>query len=131
MPACSRHTPGFLQLFLCRYLYVCMCICVCMCVCPPQMLLITSGVMWCDMDSILLVKQALQLLYGNCSHYLLYKAEKPSVCLSVHLHFWHADNSAVFASIETGLARNESCVFKQQKFISTSLQNPLFINRSV
>ena len=44
---------------------------------------------------------------------LLYKAEKPSVCLSVHLHFWNADNSVVYASIETGLALNESCVFKE------------------
>ena len=25
--------------------------------------------MWCDMDSIQLVKQILQLLYGNCGHY--------------------------------------------------------------
>ena len=32
-------------------------------------LLITSGVMWHDVDSIRLVKQILQLLYGNCSHY--------------------------------------------------------------
>ena len=44
---------------------------------------------------------------------LLYKAEKPSVRLSVCLHFWHAHNSAVFASIETGLARNESCVIEE------------------
>ena len=42
---------------------------------------------------------------------LLYKAEKLSVCL----HFWYADNSAVFAPIETGLAQNESCVFKEYK----------------
>ena len=46
---------------------------------------------------------------------LLYKAEKPSVSLSVCLHFWHADNSAVSARIETGLARNESCVFEDHK----------------
>ena len=44
---------------------------------------------------------------------LLYKAEKPSVCLSVCLHFWHAHNSAVFALIETGLAQNESCVIEE------------------
>ena len=41
---------------------------------------------------------------------LLYKAEKPSVCT-----FWHADISAVSARIETGLARNESCVFEDHK----------------
>ena len=44
---------------------------------------------------------------------LLYKAEKPSVCLSVRPHFWHADISVVSASIETGLARNESCVTEE------------------
>ena len=44
---------------------------------------------------------------------LLYKAEKPSVCLSVRPHFWHADISVVSASIETGLARNESCVIEE------------------
>ena len=32
---------------------------------------------------------------------LLYKAEKPSVCLSIRLH--HADNSVMSASIEMGL----------------------------
>ena len=37
-----------------------------------------------------------------------------SVCLSV-CTFWHADNSAVSARIETGLARNESCVFEDDK----------------
>ena len=49
---------------------------------------------------------------------LLYKAEKPSVCLSVRpsvCTFWHADNSAVSAWIETGLARNESCIFEDHK----------------
>ena len=45
---------------------VCVCLCVCVCVCPPLRLLITAGVMWCDMDPIQLVKQVLQLLYGNC-----------------------------------------------------------------
>ena len=39
---------------------------------------------------------------------LLYKAEKPSVCLSVCPSDRHADISAVYASIETRLARNES-----------------------
>ena len=45
--------------------------------------------------------------------YLLYKAEKPSVRLSVRLHFWNAHNSVVSASIETGLARNESCIIEE------------------
>ena len=45
------------------------CVCVCLCVCLPPRLLITSGVMWRDMDLIRLVKQVLQLLYGNCSRY--------------------------------------------------------------
>ena len=49
---------------------------------------------------------------STASGYLLYKAEKPSVCLSV-LIFWHADISVVSASIETGLARNESCVIEE------------------
>ena len=48
---------------------VCMCVYVCVCLCPPPRLLITSGMMWRDMDSIRLVKQILQLLYGNCSRY--------------------------------------------------------------
>ena len=46
-----------------------MSVCVCVCVCPPLRLLITSGVMWHDMDPMRLVKQVLQLLYGNCSSY--------------------------------------------------------------
>ena len=44
---------------------------------------------------------------------LLYKAEKPSVRLSVLPHFWHADISVMSASIKTGLARNESCVIEE------------------
>ena len=39
---------------------------------------------------------------------LLYKAEKPSVCLSVRPSDRHADISAVYALIEARLARNES-----------------------
>ena len=46
-----------------------MCVCVCVFVCPCLRLLITSGVMWHDMNLIPLVKQVLKLLYGNCSHY--------------------------------------------------------------
>ena len=43
--------------------------CVCVCVCPRPRLLITSGVMWRDIDLIRLVKQVPQLLYGDCSRY--------------------------------------------------------------
>ena len=42
---------------------------VCVFVCPRPRLLMTSGMMWRDMDLIRVVKQVLQLLYGNCSHY--------------------------------------------------------------
>ena len=48
--ACAGRGPGFLKLFLCGCLYVCLC--MCLCVCPPPRLLITSGVMWHDMDPI-------------------------------------------------------------------------------
>ena len=41
------------------------CVCVCVCVSPHPRLLITSDVMWHDIDSIRLVKKVLQLLYGN------------------------------------------------------------------
>ena len=47
----------------------------------------------------------------SCTTFIIYCINWKAVCL----HFWHADNSAVFASIETGLARNESCVFKEHK----------------
>ena len=53
------------------HVFVCVCVClrVCVCVCPPSRLLITSGMIWLDMDPIRLVKQVLQLLHGNYSHY--------------------------------------------------------------
>ena len=38
---------------------------MCVCVCPRPRLLITSGEIWRDMNLIRLVKQVLQLLYGN------------------------------------------------------------------
>ena len=38
-------------------------------VCPRPRLLITSGVMWRDINLLRLVKQVLQLLHGNYSHY--------------------------------------------------------------
>ena len=70
--ACASHRPArawFLKIDLVRIVCMRVCVCVCMRVCPPLRLLITSGVMWHDMDLIRLVKQVLQLLYGNCSHY--------------------------------------------------------------
>ena len=39
------HYAGFLELLCPR-----MSVCVFMCVCPPPRLLITSGMMWCDID---------------------------------------------------------------------------------
>ena len=48
--------------------FVCVCL-LCACVCPPPRLLITSGMMWRDKNPIRLVKEVLQLLYDNCSHY--------------------------------------------------------------
>ena len=60
----GRHAPGFLKLILCgSSVYVCVC------VCPRPRLLITSGVMWGDMNLIQLVKQVLHLLCGNDSRY--------------------------------------------------------------
>ena len=55
-----------------------------------------------------------QIKGQKCTLSTIYKAEKPSVCLSIYC-FWHADNLAVSASIEAGLAQNESCVFKEHK----------------
>ena len=50
---------------MCLCVCVCVCLCVsvslCVCVCLPPRLLITSGVMWCDIDPMQLVKQVLQL----------------------------------------------------------------------
>ena len=47
------------------HVHVCVRACVCLCL----RLLITSGVIWCDMNLIQLVKKVLQLLYDNYSHY--------------------------------------------------------------
>ena len=61
MPAAGQcaglHVPGFLKLFLCGRLYACLCLYVC----PAPRLLITSVVMWRDMDPIQLVKQVLHM----------------------------------------------------------------------
>ena len=49
---------------------VCVCVCLCVCECVSALRpLMTSGVMWHDMDPIRLVKQVLQLLYGDFSRY--------------------------------------------------------------
>ena len=50
-PACT----WFLKIYPMRIVSMC----VCLRGCPPPRLLITSGVMWHDMDSIQLVKQVL------------------------------------------------------------------------
>ena len=50
---------------VCVCAFVCVCVCMCVCVCSSQRLLITSGMMWHDMDPMQLVKQVLQLLYGT------------------------------------------------------------------
>ena len=47
---------------------------VCVCVCPRPRLLITSGVIWHDVNLIRLVKQVLQLLYGNVLIMMLLKS---------------------------------------------------------
>ena len=44
-------------------------VCVFACVCPRPRLLITSGVIWHDMNLIRSVKQVLQLLYGKSTRY--------------------------------------------------------------
>ena len=59
------RVPGFLELLLSANVYVY----VCVFVCSPPRLLITSGVMWCDIDPKRLVKSVLWLLYGSCSRY--------------------------------------------------------------
>ena len=48
------RAPGFLKLLLISLHVV-------MCVCPPTRLLITSGVIWCDLHCVWLVKQVLWL----------------------------------------------------------------------
>ena len=46
----GQCVPGFLELLLSAN--VCMLVCVFACVCVPPRLLITSGVMWCNIDPI-------------------------------------------------------------------------------
>ena len=56
--------PGLEKLILCG-LSVCVYVCVFVFVCTCPRLLMTSGMMWHDMDLIQLVKQVLQLLCNN------------------------------------------------------------------
>ena len=65
--ASLSHT-WFLNIDPVQIVSMCVCVCLCVCVSAPR-LLITSGVMWCDMDPIRLVKQVLQLLFTNRSRY--------------------------------------------------------------
>ena len=60
------HAGLPLGFFLCGRLYVRVYVCVYVCVSAPEA---NKGMMWHDMDLIRLIKQVLQLLYGNCSHY--------------------------------------------------------------
>ena len=55
----ARGALGFLKLLWFARRYVCVCVCVS--VCPPPRPLITSGVIWCDIGRVRLVKQVLRL----------------------------------------------------------------------
>ena len=61
----NQARAWFLKIHPVRIVCMCMCVCVCLrvcvcvCVCPPPRLLITSGMMWRDIDPIRLVKQLL------------------------------------------------------------------------
>ena len=51
----AGHRPAlawFLKIDPVRIVSMRVCVCVCVCVCPCPMLLITSGVMWHDIDLI-------------------------------------------------------------------------------
>ena len=44
-------------------------VCVCVCVCPPPRALITSGVIWCDIGNVRLVKQV-SLLFPAFNYFI-------------------------------------------------------------
>ena len=70
--ACASCRPAhawFLKIDPVQIVGMCVHVCMCVCVCPRPRPLITNGVIWRDMNLIQLVKQVLQLLYGNCSCY--------------------------------------------------------------
>ena len=50
----------FLEIALVRA-SVWVCVSICLCVCPPPRPLITSGVIWCDIGCVQLVKQVLRI----------------------------------------------------------------------
>ena len=56
---CHQSLDHHLKVEPVRIVSMCVCVCVCLHVCPPPRLLITSGVMWRDIDPIRLVKQVL------------------------------------------------------------------------
>ena len=64
--ACAGLWPAhawFLKIDPVRIVRMCVCVCVCVCLCvcvsPPPRLLITSDMMWRDIDPIRLVEQVL------------------------------------------------------------------------
>ena len=58
------------------------CISMCKCVCPPPRPLITSDVIWCDIDHVWLVKQVLQLFpFFSCFIWLFLSIKWMSVAL--------------------------------------------------
>ena len=57
-PGTHGRTPGFLKLLWSACQYACVCVCVCV---PALRPLITSGMIWCDIDRVRLVKQVLRL----------------------------------------------------------------------
>ena len=58
MPAPGRRA-WILEIDPMRIISMCVCVCVCVYVCSLLRLLITSGVMWRDIDPIWLIKQVL------------------------------------------------------------------------
>ena len=55
------RAPGFLKLLWFTRRYVCVCLSVCLSVCLPPRVLITSGMICCDIGCVQLVKQVSQL----------------------------------------------------------------------
>ena len=51
---------------------VCLDVCVCVCVSPPPRPLITSGMIWCDIDHVQLIKQVLRLFPALITLYNTY-----------------------------------------------------------
>ena len=70
---CASHRP--VSTWFLEVAFVLMSVCVYMCVCPPPRSLITSGMIWCDIDPVGLIKQVLwifpifQLIYMTLDTY--------------------------------------------------------------